>query len=211
MFGIMHYGTFLLTGILLNLTPGNDTMYILSHSLARGRQAGVYAALGIGTGITIHTLFAALGLSLLVSQSIVLFTVIKYLGASYLVYLGIRMLLEKSTLEFERHSGNSETHHLRTYRDAILTNVFNPKVALFFLAFLPQFVDPSQRHTVLPFLGLGLTFVCTGTLWGLVLASFSGTLSERFRSQARLSSVLHKLCGGLLIGLGAKLAFTRAR
>ncbi len=211
MVGISHYGTFLFAGILLNLTPGNDTIYILTHSLARGKQAGVYAALGIGTGITIHTLFAALGLSLLIAESIVLFTFLKYVGAAYLIYLGFKMILEKSKIDLEKHAVESRKNNAATYRDAVLTNVFNPKVALFFIAFLPQFVDLPERHAVLPFLGLGFTFVCTGTLWSLILASLSARFSEHLRSQVRLSSILHKVCGSVLVGLGAKLAFVYAK
>jgi len=211
MSGITHFSTFLIAGILLNLTPGNDTMYILSQSIARGRTAGIFSALGIGTGIIIHTVFAALGLSLVIARSIVLFAAIKYVGAAYLVYLGIRMFLNKSGPRTNDGASVRSADHLKTYRDAVLTNLFNPKVALFFIAFLPQFIDPHQERTVVPFLVLGCTFVCTGTVWSLVLATFSASLSRRLRSNTKITSLLNKLCGTVLLGLGAKIAFARAK
>ncbi len=209
--GIAHYGTFLFAGILLNLTPGNDTLYILSQSIGRGRKAGVYSALGIGTGTIIHTLFAAFGLSLVISQSILLFSVMKYLGAAYLVVLGISMMRTNAAIISDGDSGSMRAGHAKTYRDAVLTNVFNPKVALFFIAFLPQFIDPSYRHAFVPFLALGLTFTFTGTLWCLCLASFASVLAEQLKRRPTFSSLLNKLSGLVLVGLGVRLAFAQSK
>ncbi|HEY6952003.1 MAG TPA: LysE family translocator [Bacteroidota bacterium] len=211
MHGIIHYWAFLAAGILLNLTPGNDTMYTLSQSIARGRQAGIYSALGIGTGTIIHTLLAAFGLSLIIAQSVVLFTIIKYAGAAYLIYLGATMLKDKTIVTFTGEQIQPESGHAKTYRDAIITNVFNPKVALFFMAFLPQFIDPSSRGNIVPFLALGFTFVITGTVWCLILATFASGLAARLKSHRTFPAILNRTAGTILIGLGAKLAFTRLK
>ncbi len=208
--GIAHYGTFLVAGILLNLTPGNDTLYILSQSVGKGRKSGITSALGIGTGTIVHTLLAAFGLSLVIAQSLVLFSVIKYIGAAYLAYVGIGMLRQKNGMNLDVAASETDGQLAKTYRDAVLTNVFNPKVALFFIAFLPQFVDPSYGHTVVPFLLLGLTFVCTGTLWCLVLATSAARLSHRLKSNSTIASAMTKVSGTVLIGLGVKLALTQA-
>ncbi len=210
MTGITHYGTFLLAGILLNLTPGNDTIYILTQSVARGRQAGIYSALGIGTGTVVHTLLAAFGLSLIIAQSLVVFTAVKYIGAAYLVYVGIGLFRGRSGISDTVTVAKPVDGHRKTYRDAILTNVSNPKVALFFIAFLPQFIDPSSRHSIVPFLTLGLTFTLTGTIWCLVLATFAGSLSTRLRSRPAISNLLNKVSGTVLAALGLKLALTQA-
>lgn len=168
------------------------TRFTFYRRALRGEERrGSIPRLVSGTGIIIHTIFAALGLSLIISQSVVLFTVIKYVGAAYLVYLGIRMMLDKSKLQLHGAGVATEINHLKTYRDATLTNVFNPKVALFFIAFLPQFIDPSRQRTVVPFLVLGFTFVCTGTLWSLVLATFSASISRRLRTHTTFSTVLN--------------------
>jgi len=209
--GISNYGAFLLAGVLLNLTPGNDTIYILSQSMARGKRAGIFSALGIGTGSIIHTLLAAFGLSLILSQSIVLFTAVKYLGAAYLVFVGISMFLDRSGVTTEVVQKSVAPGYAKTYRDAVLTNLFNPKVALFFIAFLPQFIDSSYKHTVIPFLTLGFTFTFTGTLWCMVLASFSADLTARLRARRGITSILNKISGTVLVGLGVKLALIRAK
>ena len=206
MFGINHYETFLFAAILLNLTPGNDTIYILSRSIAHGRNAGILSALGIGSGSIIHTLMAAFGLSIIISNYILLFNIIKYIGAVYLVYLGIRMIADKTKLQFKENLNDASKKSLYIYRDAALTNIFNPKVAMFFIAFLPQFIEPTYKSSIIPFITLGLTFTFTGTLWCIVLALFSSQIFLRLRNNQKLSFYLNKTCGVILIGLGIKLA-----
>lgn len=203
--GINHYETFLLAGILLNLTPGNDTIYILSRSIAQGRNAGILSALGIGSGSIIHTMFAAFGLSIIISKSILVFSIIKYLGAIYLVYIGIKMILDKSKLQF-KNIKPAQKKSLSIYRDAALTNIFNPKVAMFFIAFLPQFIEPTYKSSIIPFITLGFTFTFTGTIWCIVLALFSSRIFLKLRVNRKLSFYLNKTCGAVLFGLGIKLA-----
>ena len=206
--GIINFETFLLAGILLNLTPGNDTIFILTKSIAHGKKAGIVSALGIGTGNIVHTTIAALGLSIVIAKSEVLFDIIKYAGAAYLIYMGIKMLIDKSQLTTDP-SNNDESNYLRIYRDGIVTNLLNPKVSLFYLAFLPQFIDPSAVNTVLPFLVLGLTFVTTGTIWCLTLATFASAILGGLKNNKTMSTYINRICGLTLVGLGVKVALTK--
>jgi threonine/homoserine/homoserine lactone efflux protein len=209
--GIIHFETFLLAGILLNLTPGNDTIYILTKSIAQGRKAGILSVLGIATGSLIHTTLAGFGLSVIIAQSILAFNLVKYAGAAYLVYLGLRMLADPSRLEAGIARQQPRMKSFNIYRDAVLTNVLNPKVAMFFIAFLPQFIDAGHRNDIVPFLLLGITFTITGTVWCLVLASFSSFLFAKLRTNPGLSFWLNKTCGAVLIGLGLKIALTEKK
>jgi threonine/homoserine/homoserine lactone efflux protein len=208
MFGIINYPTFLLAGILLNLTPGSDTMYILGRSIAQGKKAGVLSALGISTGSLVHCLFAALGLSILLAQSAVAFEVVKYAGAGYLIFLGVKSILAKPAGRLSPEPVGGSVSYARIYTSGILTNVLNPKVALFFLAFLPQFIDPRYAQDALPFLLLGLTFFVTGGIWCLLLALFSARLSERLRANPHIKTWLDRVTGGVFVLLGIRLALS---
>ncbi len=208
MAGIIHFETFLLAGILLNLTPGNDTIFILSKSIAQGRKAGIMSVLGIATGSLIHTTLAALGLSIIIARSVLAFTVIKYAGAVYLLYVGYKMITDRTRLDAHIESPGKKINLSIVYRDAVLTNVLNPKVAMFFIAFLPQFIDPHYQNSIIPFMLLGITFTITGTAWCLALANFSSFLFSKLRNNQKFSSYLNKICGAVLIGLGIKIALT---
>lgn len=205
MFGIHNFGLFLAAGILLNLTPGPDTAYILGRSIAQGRDAGVASALGIGVGSIFHTCAAALGLSAILATSAFAFGAIKLLGGAYLVFLGIKMVLDR-----RKHLSLPSNFRRRTtlaaFRQGILTNILNPKVVLFFLAFLPQFIDPASNTKVIAFLLLGFTFVTTGTIWCLILARFAARFSQRLRSNEKIGHWLNQTVGALLVFLGARLA-----
>jgi threonine/homoserine/homoserine lactone efflux protein len=153
---------------------------------------------------------AALGLSVIIEQSPLLFSIVKWAGAVYVAYIGFQMLVQKSTLDFHAaKTGGQTTKDSRIFRDAMVTNLLNPKVALFFIAFLPQFVQPSHAGTFLPFLLLGLTFAFLGMLWCLVLATFAATISAKLRADSRLSSLLNKICGTALLGLSISIAFAK--
>ena len=207
MTGIINFETFLLAGILLNITPGNDTIFILSRSIAQGTQAGILSVLGIATGSIIHTTLAAFGLSIIISESIVAFNILKYAGAAYLVYIGFKMLIDSSHLALDSYNKESAVSSNKVFRDAMLTNLLNPKVALFFIAFLPQFIDPGYKDTVLPFMLLGISFTITGTLWCLALVGFATVISLKLKSNSKLTAYIPKVCGSVLIGLGIKVAF----
>ncbi len=208
MIGIIHFETFLITGILLNLTPGNDTIFILSKSIGQGKKAGIISSLGIATGSIVHTLLAAFGLSLIIAKSILLFNLIKYAGAIYLLYIGYKMLTNRTELNTNEIKKGELVNYWKIYRDGIFTNILNPKVALFFIAFLPQFIDPNLKETILPFLALGTTFITTGTIWCLTLAIFASSIFSKLKDNKKVSNYINKICGLTLIALGIKVAFS---
>ena len=205
MFGIHDFGLFLAAAILLNLTPGPDTVYILGRTIAQGREAGIASAFGISLGSIFHTCAAALGLSAILATSAVAFGAIKLLGGAYLIFLGIKMILDR-----RRQLSLPSSFRRRTtsaaFRQGILTNILNPKVALFFLAFLPQFIDPGSNAKIAAFISLGLTFVTTGTIWCLVLAWFASVFSKRLRTNETISQWLNRTAGALFVFLGVRLA-----
>jgi len=205
MFGIHNFGLFLTAGILLNLTPGPDTAYILGRSIAQGRDAGVASALGIGVGSILHTCAAALGLSAILATSAFAFVAIKLLGGAYLIFLGIKMLLDRRK-HLTLPSNFRRRTTLSAFRQGIFTNILNPKVALFFLAFLPQFIDPLSNTKVTAFVALGLTFVTTGTIWCLIVACFASAWSERLRQSRAFQQWLNRAAGALFVILGLRVA-----
>ena len=201
MFGTQHLALFVVSGLLLNLTPGQDTLYIVGRSVSQGRRAGVLSVLGVVSGCAIHTLAAAaFGLSALLATSAHAFTAVKIAGAAYLVYLGIRMLVERAEAVGASVAFGHESSWA-IFRAGLLSNVLNPKVALFFMAFLPQFVAPDAESRILTFLFLGAVFIFNGTLWCLfpgvvrVRRSAAGFGGSRLRAPsssgrpARCSSV----------------------
>ena len=189
MFGIHDFGLFLAAGFLLNLTPGPDTLYILGRSVAQGREAGIASAFGISLGSIFHTCAAALGLSVILATSALAFVAIKVLGGAYLVFLGMKMILDRRR-KLTLPSNFRRRTTLAAFRQGVLTNVLNPKVALFFLAFLPQFIDPASNMKIAAFITLGLTFVTTGTIWCLVLAWFASSFSNRLRNNETVAQWL---------------------
>ena len=205
MFGIHDFGLFLAAAILLNLTPGPDTVYILGRTIAQGREAGIASALGISLGSIFHTCAAALGLSAILATSAVAFGAIKLLGGAYLIFLGLKMFFEQSG-QLSLPSNFRRRTTAAAFRQGVLTNVLNPKVALFFLAFLPQFIDPASGTKVLAFLFLGLTFVTTGTIWCFILAWFASAFSERLRANETVAHWLNRTAGALFVFLGLRLA-----
>lgn len=210
MFGIHDFGLFLCAGVLLNLTPGPDTVYILGRSIAHGRRAGVASALGICVGSIFHTCAAAFGLSAFLATSAWAFSAVKLAGAAYLIFLGLRALL-RCEHDLPVPARSEQNDPVAAFRQGILTNVLNPKVALFFLAFLPQFIDSATLSKMPAFLVLGLTFVMTGTIWCLVLAWFAAAFSARLRGNATVAALLNRVVGSLFIFLGVRLAVVARR
>lgn len=200
MFGIIHYEMFLAASIILNMTPGSDTIYVLSRSIAQGRRTGIYSVLGTSAGCVVHTVLAALGLSVILAQSAVVFMMVKIAGAVYLAYLGLTMLLAKAPLATAPSQAAMSPKD--TFWQGLIIDVLNPKVALFFLSFLPQFIDPQNSYGIIPFLILGLTFIVTGALWLLFVVYFSAKVTTLLREK---TNVMNKVCGSIYILLGAKL------
>jgi threonine/homoserine/homoserine lactone efflux protein len=206
LFGVTDLGLFILAGVILNITPGVDLLYITSRSAAQGKKAGVVAALGIGAGCIVHVLAAALGLSMILVSSSVAFTAVKYLGAAYLVFLGLTTLLSLKHQEKVATQVVAVLPLTKIFRQAILINILNPKVALFFMALLPQFVSPTAAHPALTFLFLGLLFNINGTVINVIMALFTSILASKLRSITVLPRFLKSLVGILFVVLGIRLA-----
>ena len=208
MFGTQHLPLFILTGLLLNITPGQDTMYIVGRSLSQGRRAGLLSVFGISSGCVVHTFAAAFGLSAILATSAQAFLIVKLAGAAYLTYLGIRMLIERPSAPLAGQSFTPESGWA-IFRAGMLTNVLNPKVAIFFMAFLPQFVSADASSRVLAFLFLGEVFIFNGTLWCLVLVFAASAISSRLRTGLSTATLLKRATGALFVGLGVKLAASK--
>jgi threonine/homoserine/homoserine lactone efflux protein len=208
MFGIINYGVFIVAGVMLNLTPGVDTIYILTKSASGGRKHGIASALGISTGCLIHTILAALGLSLILVSSAELFFIVKVCGAVYLAAMGVHAIITKSSFSV-KESLETSNNLRKVYLQGIITNVLNPKVALFFLAFLPQFIDPGSSFGPLPFLILGLTFVVTGTVWCLIIAQAASYFNKLLSKSSKLATVTNIVAGVIYILLGLSIFGTQ--
>ena len=209
MLGIHDYGLFVIAGLLLNLTPGQDTMFILGRSLTGGLRAGIAAAVGISAGTVVHALAAALGLAALLRTSALAFTAVKLLGAGYLIYLGSRLLLARAYAAGEPAVAPPPGTTRSALLQGVVTNLLNPKVALFFLAFLPQFIELSSPTKSAAFLVLGATFITTGLLWCLVLAAAAARLQAFFVRNRSARTLIDRAVGGLFLGLGLRLAWSR--
>jgi len=209
MLGIHHYWLFIATAIVLILTPGQDTFFILGRSIASGRPAGIAAALGVSAGTVVHTCAAALGLSALLATSPYAFMAVKFAGAAYLLYIGLRALLTRSNGLPGPQSGNGGDGRWPAFRQGIVTNLLNPKVALFFLALMPQFISAGSTNKVGAFLALGLTFVSLGLAWCTTLAVGAAWLRKVFLRRPSLATWMNRVAGTMFIALGLRLATTR--
>lgn len=219
---IHHLPLFVMTVFLLNITPGPDTAYIVGRSVAQGRAAGVVSALGISAGCCVHTLASAFGLTAILAASATAFTVIKLVGAAYLVYLGVRLLWgtrrgAASTMdaaEAPAHgsapAGMRSVSPLRVlFWQGFWTNVLNPKVVLFFLSFLPQFVRADSGPQMPAFLVLGLIMIAMSTVWNSFVAWIAGSVTRGMGRRPAVRRWLNRLVGSAFIGLGVKLVMTR--
>ena len=209
MFGTQHLALFIASGLLLNITPGQDTLYILGRTVSQGRRAGVLSVVGIISGAIIHTLAAAFGLAAILAASASAFVVIKFAGAAYLAYLGIRMILSGPETAGAESSTFDKDSDWSIYRAGLLSNVLNPKVALFFMAFLPQFVAPTADSRVLAFLFLGAVFIFNGTLWCLFLVWAASAMNRRLRGRPSSGLLLKRAVGAMFVGLGVRLAVSK--
>ncbi len=207
MIEITDLGLFLTASILLIVTPGPDMMYVIARGVAQGRKAGLLSALGVCTGLLFHVFAAALGLSILLRASAVAYSIVRYAGGAYLVYLGIRALRNKT--ESEPAEATPAARRSRIYLQGVLSNVLNPKVALFFLAFLPQFVPATHVSSFGPMLALGLLFTALGIVWLIGLGWLSGSVGRWLSENRMASRAVQWLSGCALIGLGLRLALGR--
>jgi threonine/homoserine/homoserine lactone efflux protein len=210
MLGIHDLPLFIVSGLLLNIMPGPDSLLIMTRSATQGARAGCAAAWGIVAGTFVHIFAAALGLSAILATSAAAFTVVKLAGAAYILYLAYGMLRSK-------RAGGDETAPpalpplpcRRIFAQGMLTNVLNPKVALFFLAFVPQFIDADAPHKALAFIVLGCIFNLNGMLWANGLALFTAKASARIKLDPVVAQWLNRVTGGLFVWLGIKLALSK--
>jgi threonine/homoserine/homoserine lactone efflux protein len=206
--GVHDLPLFAAAALLVNLTPGPDMLFVIGSSAARGRRAGVLAALGVGAGCMLHIALAALGLSALLAASATAFMLVKWVGAAYLVWVGLAMLRSRSS------TGQAVAPALQSSRvfwQGALTNALNPKVALFFLAFLPQFIEPGSANQGWAFVALGLLFNVGGTVVNVMAALLASSLREGFEARGTASRAgpwLQRAAGVLFVGLGLRLAFS---
>lgn len=189
----------------LAFTPGPDILYVLTRGIAQGRRVALAAAMGFGLGNLVHTFFAVAGLSALLAASPKAYAAVRYAGAIYLVYLGLRMLLDRSGLD--PTAGGPQKEAGAVFRQSIVANVLNPKVAVFFVAFLPQFVDRQRGLVWLQLVILGVTFMLTAMVCFSLVALASGWIGERLQRAPGVGRVMRILAGVVLIGLGAMLAW----
>ncbi len=223
--GIQNIGLFILAGWALNLTPGPDVFYMITHSLKSGWRAGAVAAAGITAGCFVHVAAATLGLSALITASATAFSVIKWIGAAYLVYVGWSMLTSKAPninpLVMPLQTGSPaqietplqaeptvQTNYRKIFTQGFYTNVLNPKVALFFLAFLPQFISPTAAQPWLAFLALGVLFNVNAIPVNLGYVTLAAWVSQHSAVLQRGMHWLERAAGALFIGFGIKLAFS---
>lgn len=225
MLSIVNYGVFVASAAALCLTPGIDTVYILTRTVAGGRREGLASALGINTGLLVHTVLVAAGLSLVLAASSVAFGAIKIAGAAYLAVMGVRNIVS-SAGAFAVDGGTEDcgagagaagtagapratTHPLwQTYVQGVLTNVLNPKIILFFLALLPQFVTVPNEHGPLPFLALGCTYAVLSTAWTVVIVLIAAPFARLLRKSERAARLTSVFSGIIYIILGAMILFT---
>jgi threonine/homoserine/homoserine lactone efflux protein len=190
----------------LIIAPGPDMLYVITRGMAHGRKAGMVSAIGVVCGILIHTTAAALGLTLILQTSAFAFLVVKLIGATYLIYLGITAWRDKSLFRLEINAPSARSGAL--FWQGVLSNVLNPKIAIFFLAFLPQFVDKGSPSITLQLVLLGITFACFGLCFLLAVGYFSGTIGGWLTYRPGYAQFFQRLAGGILFSLGIRLAFT---
>lgn len=200
---------FFITCLALAATPGPDMMYVLARSIGQGRMAGIASLLGISTGFLIHIFAAAFGLSTFLRTSDTAFQVVKYAGAVYLIYLGIRTLLSGENVGSV--SGFRKSTLVSIYRQGFITNVLNPKIPLFFLAFIPQFVNPSRGSVALQFIVLGLLLNLAGTIVQTLIVLLSTPIAAWIKKNPKFLKLQKQFTGGVFISLGAGLALAKSK
>lgn len=213
MLDITHFGLFALSVLLLSITPGPDIAYVVGQSVANGRRAGVISAAGVALGSCTHAVASAAGLTALISASPLMFTVIKYLGAAYLMYLGSKMILgtfgKKNVEGAELPAVKPLLHPYSLLSKGFITTLTNPKVLLFFVSFFPQFVLPGGEHQTLSFLLLGMAYALIAFLTDVTFAILAGSAAGTVSQNASLQKLLDRVVGATFITLGIRLALTR--
>jgi threonine/homoserine/homoserine lactone efflux protein len=190
----------------LIIAPGPDMVFVITGGMAHGRRAGIVSAVGVICGILVHTLAAALGITLIFQTSALAFLILKYIGATYLIVLGIKAWRDKEIFNLQTRIAGADSQTL--FWQGVMSNVLNPKIAIFFLAFLPQFVDKGSSLVTLQMTILGLTFACFGLCFLVVVGYAAGAIGGWLTRRPSYAGLMQRLTGGILIGLGARLALT---
>ena len=208
MIDFQQFLIFAFASFLLNITPGNDMVFVATYATNQGIKAGIWASLGIALGCIVHISAAVLGISAIIAQSAFLFDLIKYLGAAYLIYIGLKTIFSKAD-NFDIEKKNSAISNWGIIKQGIFTNILNPKVALFFLAFLPQFTTPQYQPVWLQILILGIWFNISGTLVNCAVAFAFGKASRFLKKYPNFTNWQNKFTGFILVGLGLRVAFMK--
>ena len=198
-------GLFLIASALLTIAPGPDIVYVLTRGITQGRRAGFAAACGFATGVIFHTALAALGVAALIRSSALAFSLVRYAGAAYLIYLGVRMLMTRSTLQLGSH--HSSIALWTVYKQSVIGNALNPKVTLFFLSFLPQFINVKAGHVEMQMVLLGALFMLQTVLIFGTIAFFSGAIGDKLRTNSTVANRLNVFAGVIFIALGLRVAW----
>ena len=198
-------GLFLIASALLTIAPGPDIVYVLTRGITQGRRAGFAAALGFATGVIFHTALAAFGIAALIRSSEFAFSIVRYAGAAYLIYLGIRTLMSGSA--FQLGKDGSSIALWTVYQQSVIGNVLNPKVTLFFLSFLPQFINVKAGHVEMQMVLLGALFMLQTVLIFGTIAFFSGAIGDKLRTNSTVANRLNVFAGVIFIALGLRVAW----
>jgi threonine/homoserine/homoserine lactone efflux protein len=196
---------FAFASLMLNITPGADMLYVATRSTSQGVKAGIVSAFGITAGCVVHLLAAVLGLSAIIASSALAFSIIKYAGAVYLIYLGVSSFFSKQNV-FGLNKNLAPLPLIEIFRQGVITNVLNPKVALFFLAFLPQFIHPDKANAQWQILLLGSWFNLSGTIVNILVAVLFGKMGNWLAKKEWFIKWQQKITGLLLFGLGIRVA-----
>ena len=204
--GINNFWLFIVSSTLLILSPGIDTMLVMNRSMTNGKKTATYTIFGISAGIVFHTLLGAFGLSLILTKAAYLFTIIKAIGAVYLIYLGVMKLWKSKSAQLDTTSVKEKPS--KSFTTGLITNVFNPKVALFFLAFFPQFIDPASQNTAAAFMAMGLIFILITFVWLLIVNLLVSYFTALLVKSPRSLKIIDRLAGVMFLGMGLKLALS---
>lgn len=206
-----YWMLFISVALLMNIIPGPDMLYLISKTISQGRKVGIATVLGLGTGALVHTLFAVMGISVIIATSALAFDILKYVGAGYLFYLGVKALfsggIKLDGIEVEK----SNQSCISAFYQAILIDVLNPKVAIFFMAFLPQFYRENSMPRMLQFLILGLIIILIGFIVETIIVFSVDKISSTLKKSSFVSKALDKAFGTILIGLGIRLVLEKSK
>ena len=207
------WGLFLIACVMLNISPGPDLLFVLSRTIGHGRKVGCAASLGVCSGALVHVFAAALGLSAILATSAMAFMIVKYVGAAYLVWLGLKALFSRqSSLDFAADESKRRITPFTAYRQGVLIDILNPKAALFFLAFLPQFIAHDVGRSSLTIFAetvfLGLVVIVTALIIEVSFVFAAASLGRYLSTRKRLMHWIDRAFGGMLLGIGARIALS---